>query len=75
MYCVLSDRLDCAKLLIKMGCKLDQVDKAGRSALHLAAHKVRFDTWCPREYIRPLILNIRFLLTFYQEKTNCDSWL
>lgn len=40
MYCVLSDRLDCAKLLIKMGCKLDQVDKAGRSALHLAAHKV-----------------------------------
>ena len=40
MYCVLSDRLDCAKLLIKMGCQLDQVDKAGRSALHLAAHKV-----------------------------------
>ena len=40
MYCVLSDRVECAKLLLKMRCKLDQVDKAGRSALHLAAHKV-----------------------------------
>lgn len=40
MYCVLADRLDCAKLLLKMKCNLDQVDKAGRSALHLAAHKV-----------------------------------
>ena len=40
MYCVLSDRLDCAKLLIKMKANLHHVDKAGRSALHLAAHKV-----------------------------------
>ena len=40
MYCVLSDRLDCAKLLIKMKANLHYVDKAGRSALHLAAHKV-----------------------------------
>jgi len=39
MYCVLSDRLDCAKSLIKMGCQLNSIDKAGRSALHLAAHK------------------------------------
>lgn len=41
MYCVLADRLDCAKFLISMGCKLDQVDNAGRSATHSAAHKVR----------------------------------
>ena len=40
MYCVLSDRLDCAKSLLKMKSDLHQVDKAGRSALHLAAHKV-----------------------------------
>jgi len=31
MYCVLSDRLDCAKLLIKMKANLHHVDKAGRS--------------------------------------------
>lgn len=40
MYCLLADRLDCAKYLIKMGCKLDQVDNAGRTGVHLAAHKV-----------------------------------
>lgn len=39
MYCVLADRLDCAKYLINMGCNLDQVDNAGRSATHSAAHK------------------------------------
>lgn len=40
IFCVLADRVDCAEILLKAGCKVDQKDETGRTALHWAAHKV-----------------------------------
>ena len=40
MYCVLSDRLECAELIIKAGADVNKKDIGGRTALHWAAHKV-----------------------------------
>lgn len=39
VYSVLGDRIDCAKLLLKKGCKVDTKDEQGRTALHWAAHR------------------------------------
>ena len=41
MFCVLSDRLECAELLIKAGADVNKKDIGGRTALHWAAHKVK----------------------------------
>ena len=39
MYCVLADRLNTAKLLLRLGAQVSSVDNVGRSAAHIAAHK------------------------------------
>ena len=39
MYCVLADRLNTAKYLIRQGALVACVDNHGRSAVHIAAHK------------------------------------
>ena len=44
MYCVLSDRLECAELIIKAGADVNRKDIGGRTALHWAAHKVPYCT-------------------------------
>lgn len=41
MYCVLADRLDCADALLKAGADVNKTDHSQRTALHLAAQKVR----------------------------------
>ena len=41
MFCVLSDRSECAELLLKAGAEINKKDIGGRTALHWAAHKVR----------------------------------
>nr|KAF6314698.1 inversin [Myotis myotis] len=41
MYCVLADRLDCADTLLKAGADVNKTDHSQRTALHLAAQKVR----------------------------------
>lgn len=41
MYCVLADRLDCADALLKAGADVNKTDHSRRTALHLAAQKVR----------------------------------
>lgn len=41
MYCVLADRLDCAEILLKAGASVNKTDLSQRTALHLAAQKVR----------------------------------
>lgn len=41
MYCVLADRLDCADTLLKAGADVNKTDHSRRTALHLAAQKVR----------------------------------
>lgn len=41
MYCVLADRLDCAEILLKAGASVNKTDHSQRTALHLAAQKVR----------------------------------
>lgn len=43
MYCVLADRLDCAEILLKAGASVNKTDHGQRTALHLAAQKVRTD--------------------------------
>ena len=40
MYCVLADRLNTAKYLIRQGAQVACVDNHGRSAVHIAAHKL-----------------------------------
>ena len=42
MYCVLADRLDCAKLLLRHGSSVNLKDNFGYSSLHWAAYKVLF---------------------------------
>lgn len=42
MYCVLADRLDCAEILLKAGASVNKTDNSQRTALHLAAQKVRW---------------------------------
>lgn len=44
MYCVLADRLDCADTLLKAGADVNKTDHSQRTALHLAAQKVRSKT-------------------------------
>lgn len=44
MYCVLADRLDCAEILLKAGASVNKTDHSQRTALHLAAQKVRTST-------------------------------
>ena len=39
IYCILADRLNTAKYLIKSGAQIGCVDNHGRSAVHIAAHK------------------------------------
>jgi len=39
MYCVLADRLNTAKCLLRLGAQVSSVDNVGRSAAHIAAHK------------------------------------
>ena len=40
MYCILADRLDAAKYLLALpNLDVNIADKAGRTALHVAAHK------------------------------------
>ena len=41
MYCVLADRLDCADALLRAGADVNKTDHSQRTALHLAAQKVR----------------------------------
>jgi ankyrin repeat protein len=41
MYCVLADRVDCADALLKAGADVNKTDHSRRTALHLAAQKVR----------------------------------
>jgi len=43
MYCVLADRLNTAKYLIRHGAQVNCVDNHGRSAVHIAAHKDRVE--------------------------------
>ena len=40
IFCVLADRVECAEILLKAGCKVDKKDETGRTALLWAAHKV-----------------------------------
>ncbi|XP_013860192.1 inversin [Austrofundulus limnaeus] len=40
MYCVLADRLCCAKILLKAGASVNKTDSSQRTALHLAAQKL-----------------------------------
>lgn len=70
MYCVLADRLDCADALLKAGADVNKTDHSKRTALHLAAQKVRiklplrvmfgvvFHSWliilCPKEMMRKI---------------------
>ncbi|XP_031672378.1 inversin-like [Oncorhynchus kisutch] len=44
MYCVLADRLDCAETLLKTGASVNKTDHSQRTALHLAAQKVHYNT-------------------------------
>ncbi|XP_029598986.1 inversin-like [Salmo trutta] len=44
MYCVLADRLDCAETLLKAGASVNKTDHSQRTALHLAAQKVHYNT-------------------------------
>ena len=37
---MLADRVECAEILLKAGCKVDKKDETGRTALLWAAHKV-----------------------------------
>ncbi|XP_037532229.1 inversin [Nematolebias whitei] len=55
MYCVLADRLCCAKVLLKAGASVNKTDQSQRTALHLAAQKG----------------NVRFLKLLLSRRANC----
>jgi ankyrin repeat protein len=51
MYCVLADRLDCADALLKAGAVVNKTDHSQRTALHLAAQKVRSKITLMRKHL------------------------
>lgn len=61
MYCVLADRLDCAEILLKAGASVNKTDHSQRTALHLAAQKVRD------------MLAVTHAILFYSMKCLCVS--
>lgn len=57
MYCVLADRLDCADALLKAGADVNKTDHSRRTALHLAAQKVRSQVTLRRRQCSRLLLS------------------
>ncbi|XP_028626034.1 inversin-like isoform X1 [Grammomys surdaster] len=56
MYCVLADRLDCADALLRAGADVNKTDHSQRTALHLAAQKVRSQVTLKRRLCGCLLL-------------------